>query len=98
MPRFESLDALVFGISPDPVESHRRFSGKFELNFPLLADEDHAVAEAYGVWREKSMYGKKYMGIERSTFLIDEEGVIRQAWRKVIPRGHAAEVAAALSD
>jgi peroxiredoxin Q/BCP len=98
MPRFESLDALVFGISPDPVESHQRFSGKFDLNFPLLADEDRAVAEAYGVWREKSMYGKTYMGIERSTFLVDEEGVIRRAWRKVIPRGHAAEVAAALSD
>ena len=60
--------------------------------------EADAVAEAYGAWREKSMYGKKYMGIERSTFLIDEEGVIRRAWRKVIPRGHAAEVAAALSD
>ncbi len=98
MPRFESLDAAVFGISPDPVESHKRFSGKFELNFPLLADEDRAVAEAYGVWREKSMYGKKYMGIERSTFLIDDEGVIRRAWRKVTPRGHAAEVATALSD
>ena len=96
MPRFQELDALVFGISPDPVESHERFSGKHALNFPLLADEDHAVAEAYGAWREKSMYGKTYRGIERSTFLIDEAGVVRRAWRKVVPRGHAEEVATAL--
>ena len=96
MPRFDELDAVVLGVSPDPVSSHRKFKAKYELNFPLLADEDHAVAEAYGVWREKSMYGRTYMGIERSTFLIDEEGRIAEAWRKVGPRGHSELVRDAL--
>ena len=89
MPRFEGLDAVVLGVSPDSVASHRKFRDKFGLNFPLLADEDHRVAEAYGVWKEKSMYGRTFMGIERSTFLIDEDGKIQEAWRKVSPKGHA---------
>jgi peroxiredoxin Q/BCP len=84
--------ALVYGISPDSVVSHDKFTKKFELNFPLLSDEGAAVAKAYGVWKEKSMYGKKYMGIERTTFLIDEEGKIAKIWRKVKPDGHALEV------
>ncbi len=96
LPRFEAGDAVVLGVSPDSVASHARFRKKHGLNFPLLADEDHRVAEAYGVWKEKSMYGRKYMGIERSTFLIDEEGVVVEAWRKVKPRGHAGMVAEAL--
>jgi peroxiredoxin Q/BCP len=89
LPAFEALDVRVLGVSPDPVSSHVRFRVKYDLNFPLLADEDHAVAEAYGVWAEKSMYGRRYMGIERSTFVIDPDGVIEAVWRKVKARGHA---------
>ncbi|HKJ01467.1 MAG TPA: thioredoxin-dependent thiol peroxidase [Longimicrobiales bacterium] len=96
LPRFEGIDAVILGASPDSVESHARFRKKYDLNFTLLADEDHAVAEAYGVWKEKSMYGRTYMGIERSTFLIDEEGVVMEAWRKVKAKGHADLVAEAL--
>ena len=92
-PRFHRGDVEVFGISPDSVESHEAFRGKHGLNFPLLADEGHGVAEAYGVWKEKSMYGRKYWGIERTTFLIDEDGVIEHVWRRVKPKGHAAAVA-----
>jgi peroxiredoxin Q/BCP len=96
LPRFEGAGVVVLGVSPDPVKSHARFREKHDLNFPLLADEDHTVSEAYGVWKEKRMYGNTYMGIERSTFLIDEEGVIQEAWRKVKPKGHAEMVAGAL--
>jgi peroxiredoxin Q/BCP len=88
-PSFEKLDAVVLGVSPDSVESHAKFRKKFDLNFPLLADVGHAVSETYGVWKEKSMYGRKYMGIERSTFLIDEDGTVAEVWRKVKPKGHA---------
>ena len=98
MPRFEDVDAVVLGVSPDPVSSHAKFRAKYDLNFPLLADEDHAVAEAYGVWKEKSMYGRTYMGIERSTFLIDEDGVVQEAWRKVSPKQHVELVMGALGD
>lgn len=90
--RLDEGDALVLGVSPDSVESHRKFKDKYDLNFPLLADTDHAVAEAYGVWKRKSMFGKKYWGVERSTFVIDEAGKIQRALRKVNPKGHAAEV------
>ncbi len=93
--RFEGANAVVLGVSPDSVASHRRFRDKYGLNFPLLADEDHAVAEAYGVWVEKKMYGRQYMGIERSTFLIGEDGTILEAWRKVKAAGHAEVVARA---
>jgi thioredoxin-dependent peroxiredoxin len=89
VPRFEGVDAVVLGVSADSAESHRRFREKYALNFPLLADESHAVSEAYGVWKEKSMYGRKFMGIERSTFLIDEEGNVERIWRRVSPKGHA---------
>lgn len=88
---------VVLGVSPDPVASHRRFKDKYDLNFPLLADEDHAVAEAYGVWKEKSMYGRKYWGVERSTFLIDPAGKVKRVWRRVKPKGHAEAVAAELN-
>jgi peroxiredoxin Q/BCP len=88
-PGFTGVAAVVLGVSADSVESHRKFRAKFGLNFPLLADESHEVAEAYGVWKEKSMYGRTFMGIERSTFLIDEKGVVAGAWRKVKPEGHA---------
>ena len=92
----QSADAVVLGVSPDPVDSHVKFREKFSLNFPLLSDHDHKTSEAYGVWKEKSMYGKKFWGIERSTFLIDENGVVQDAWRNVKAKGHALKVREAL--
>lgn len=89
MDDFASLGATVLGVSPDSRKSHERFKAKHDLNFPLLVDEDHVVANAYGVWVEKSMYGKKYMGIERSTFIIDEDGRLKAVWRKVKAKEHA---------
>lgn len=94
--RIEERDAVVLGVSPDPVEMHARFRAKHDLNFPLLADEDHAVAEAYGVWKEKSMYGRSYMGIERSTFIIAPDGTVAHAWRGLKPKGHADRVLEAI--
>ena len=93
MPKFTGVK--VFGVSPDKPKSHQKFIDKFSLNFPLLADVDKKLSEAAGVWVEKSMYGKKYMGVERSTFLLDENGKILKVWRKVNPDGHASEVLAA---
>ena len=84
--------AVVLGVSPDPVSSHLKFKKKFDLPFPLLADIDHAVAEAYGAWGEKSMYGRKYHGILRTTFIIDGSGRIARVFQKVKPKGHAAQV------
>ncbi len=94
----QEAGAVLLGVSPDSGKSHARFTAKYELPFPLLADEDHAVAESYGVWKEKSMYGKTYMGIERSTFLIDPEGKIARVWPKVKVTGHGDEVLAAVKD
>ena len=91
------LGAKVFGISPDTVESHVKFRDKFELNFPLLADPDHKTAEEYGVWREKNMYGKKSMGIQRCTFLIDGSGKVAKLWKKVNVDGHDQQVIDALN-
>lgn len=85
----------VIGVSPDSVASHDKFKAKHALDFTLVADRDTTLARAFGVWVEKSMYGKKYMGVERSTFLIDEGGTIRRVWRKVKVEGHAIEVLAA---
>jgi peroxiredoxin Q/BCP len=93
----QRLGAVVLGVSPDGVTSHAKFKQKYSLPFPLLADERHEVAEAYGVWGEKSMYGRKYMGVLRSTFVIDEQGRIARVFEKVKPEGHAAEVLAALN-
>jgi thioredoxin-dependent peroxiredoxin len=95
-PRFSDADAIILGVSPDSVASHVKFKTKFSLPFTLLSDANHGMAEAYGVWKEKSMYGRTYMGVERTTFLIDPRGVIAHVWRKVKPEGHAAAVAAAL--
>lgn len=92
----EQLGAIVLGVSPDDVASHREFRDKHQLNFPLLADVEHQVAEKYGAWREKVRFGKKSMGIQRSTFLIDAGGVIRKAWKKVDVDGHDAQVLAAI--
>lgn len=96
LPRIEEEGAVVLGVSPDPADSHRKFKEKYDLNFPLLVDEEHSVAEAYGVWKEKSMFGNKYWGVERSTFLIDEEGKLAKVWRRVRPKGHAEKVTAEL--
>jgi thioredoxin-dependent peroxiredoxin len=95
-PDFSAADAVVIGVSKDGVASHNKFKAKYELNFPLIADEDTTLAQAYGVWVEKSMYGRKYMGMDRATFLIDKDGVVRQAWRKVKVTGHAEAVLKAL--
>lgn len=90
------LGAVILGVSPDGVESHKKFREKFNLNFPLLADVDHSVAEAYGAWREKTRFGKKSMGIQRSTFLIDANGVVRKVWKNVQVDGHDDQVLEAL--
>lgn len=92
----QAAGAVVLGVSPDGVVSHGKFKGRYQLPFPLLADEDHAVAEAYGAWGEKSMYGRKYQGILRTTFVIGTDGRIEKVFPKVKPKGHAAEVLAAL--
>jgi thioredoxin-dependent peroxiredoxin len=90
--------AVVLGVSADSIESHKKFKSKFDLNFPLLADTDKKVIEAYGVWKEKSMYGKKYMGIERTTFLIDAQGKISHIFPKVKVQEHYDEVLDALEE
>jgi peroxiredoxin Q/BCP len=94
--RFEGVNAQVLGISPDSVKSHAKFRDKFQLNFPLLADEGHKVADEYGVWGEKSFMGRKYMGNLRTTFVIGRDGRIARVFPEVKPAGHAAEVAAAV--
>jgi peroxiredoxin Q/BCP len=90
------LGATVLGISTDSTASHEKFRDKYELNFPLLSDPEHAVAEKYGAWREKNMYGKKSMGIQRSTFLIDADGKVAKVWKAVKVDGHDEQVVAAL--
>jgi len=95
-PNFRKIDAAVIGISRDSVASHDKFKKKYELPFMLASDTDGKVTERYGVWVEKSMYGRKYMGIERATFLIDEKGVVRREWHKVKVPGHVEEVLAAV--
>ena len=94
---FTSAETVVLGVSTDDLASHTKFSSKFSLPFPLLADVDHAVAESYGVWVEKNMYGKKSMGIQRATFLISKKGKLAAIWPKVKVEGHVAEVAQALA-
>lgn len=91
-PRFDGNKAVILGISPDSVKSHQKFKVKYELPFTLVADTEKVALQAYDVWKEKSMYGKKYMGVERTTFVIDPEGRIVKVFEKVKPAGHAAEV------
>ncbi|MFT8715258.1 thioredoxin-dependent thiol peroxidase [Gluconobacter potus] len=98
LPKFEADGLTIIGVSPDPVAKIEKFATKYGLQFPLASDEDHAVAEAYGTWVEKSMYGRTYMGMERSSFLVDVQGIIRNVWRKVKPATHAALVAEAFRD
>jgi peroxiredoxin Q/BCP len=97
MAAFNKLGVPVIGVSKDSLASHEKFAKKFGLTFPLAADEDGKVCAAFGVWIEKSMYGRKYMGIERATFLVDAKGVIRNVWHKVSVPGHVAEVKKALA-
>ncbi|MEK7452665.1 MAG: thioredoxin-dependent thiol peroxidase [Patescibacteria group bacterium] len=89
--KFQEKGIIIIGVSPDPIKMHLKFIEKENLPFELLADESHTVLEIYGVWKEKSMYGKKYMGVERSTFIINEEGKIEKIYRKVSVTGHAEE-------
>jgi len=93
----KKFGAVVFGVSADSVESHAAFRKKFRLNFPLLADVDHAVAEKFGAWREKNMYGKKSLGIQRSTFLIDSNGKVAKVWKRVSVDGHDQKVIDAIA-
>ena len=92
LPNFKKAKAVIIGISKDSTKSHDKFKAKYGLPFTLASDEDGKVSEAYGVWKEKNMYGRKYMGIERSTFLIDEQGKLQAEWRKVKVPGHVEEV------
>ncbi len=94
--RLSMLNADIIGVSPDSSKSHDNFKAKQELNFTLVSDSDKSICEAYGVWVEKSMYGRKYMGVERSTFIIDPDGIIRQIYRKVKVNGHVDAVIAEL--
>ncbi len=96
-PRFSKSNAVILGVSPDDVASHQKFKKKFELPFTLLADTDHKIADAYGVWVEKNMYGVKRWGVQRATFVIDKKGQVAKVFAKVKPEGHAAEVGAAIA-
>jgi thioredoxin-dependent peroxiredoxin len=89
---YKKAGAVILGVSPDDSDSHAKFTKKFDLPFPLLADDEKKVCEAYGVWKEKSMYGKKYMGVERTTFVIDKTGIVSQIFSKVKVDGHSAAV------
>jgi len=96
--QFTKKDTVIVGVSPDKSAAQSKFKSKFDLPFTLLADTEHKTAGDYGVWKEKSMYGKKYMGIERTTFLIDKQGLIHKIFHKVKPEGHAEEVYAVLKE
>lgn len=96
--QLKKLGAVVLGVSGDSIQSHQKFRHKYRLNFPLLADEDHRVAERFGAWREKNMYGKKTLGIQRSTFLIDPQGKVAKVWKQVKVDGHDEKVIAALQE
>ncbi len=95
--KFTAANTVIVGVSPDQTKSQAKFKAKFDLPFTLLADTDHKAAEDYGVWKEKSMYGKKYMGVDRTTFVIDPEGKIKKIFPKVSVEGHAEEVLAAVA-
>lgn len=96
--KIQALDAEVVGVSPDSLESHKKFKQKYGLDFPLLADTDKQVCQSFGVWVQKSMFGKKYMGVQRATFIIGKDGKIKKVWPKVSVTGHAEEVLTALQE
>ena len=91
-PAFKKANTMILGVSPDSIASHEKFKAKFQFSFELLSDEEQALCQLFDVWQEKSLYGRKFMGVERSTFLIDASGVLRQEWRKVRVPGHADAV------
>jgi thioredoxin-dependent peroxiredoxin len=91
-PKFKNIDAVILGMSPDSVESHKKFAAKYNLQFSLLSNEDKDVLEKYDVWKQKSMYGRTYMGVERTTFIIDEKGTIKKVFPKVKVEGHESQV------
>ena len=98
LPKFDGLDAVILGVSPDSVESHKKFADKYELPFTLLSNEKKDVLEKYGVWKEKNMYGRKYMGVERTTYIIDADGKIKKIFNKVKVPNHNQEVLEALEN
>ena len=98
LPEFEKLDAVILGVSKDSVAKHDKFKAKYDLPFQLISDEDGQICEAYGAWQEKSMYGRKYMGIQRSTFLIGKDGKIKVIWPKVKVKNHIQEIREKLSE
>lgn len=98
MPRFKKMNAKIFGVSKDDLKSHDKFAKKYELPFTLISDADGGICDSFGVWIEKSMYGRKYMGIERATYLIDKDGILRNIWRPVKVSGHEEEVLLAVKN
>jgi len=98
LPSFKKMNAKIFGVSKDDLKSHEKFADKYELPFTLISDADGSICDSFGVWGEKSIYGKEYMGIERTTYLIDKNGVIRHIWRKVKVDGHAEEVLSSIKN
>lgn len=98
LPSFDDRDVVVLGVSPDDLESHERFREKYDLNFPLLADEEGRVARTYGVWGTKKLYGEEYEGVHRRTFIIGPDGIVERAYEKVRPEGHAEEILADLEE
>ena len=98
LPRFGKIDAVVIGVSPDSIESHRKFKAKYDLPFRLLSDEGHKLADTFGVWKEKSMYGRKFMGVERTTVIIDKKGRVAKVFPRVKVPGHAQEVEKAIRE
>jgi len=98
LPRFGRIDAVVVGVSPDSIESHRKFKAKYDLPFRLLSDDGHKLADTFGVWKEKSMYGRKFMGVERTTVIIDKKGRVAKIFPKVKVPGHAQEVEKAVRE
>jgi thioredoxin-dependent peroxiredoxin len=95
-PKFNGLNAVILGVSPDSAESHKKFIAKYKLSFDLLSDENKEAIEKYEVWKEKNNYGKKYMGVERTTYILDENGMIKKIFNKVKVEGHSAEIQEAL--
>ena len=98
LPRFKKMNTRIFGVSKDDLKSHAKFTKKYELPFTLISDSDGSICDSFGVWGEKSMYGKKYMGIERATYLIDKDGIIRNIWRKVKVSGHAEDILSSIKN
>lgn len=92
LPKFKKMNATVYGVSKDNLKSHKKFADKYELPFTLISDEDGSICDTFGVWVEKSMYGRKYMGIERTTILFDDKGIVQKIWPKVKVTGHVEEI------